>query len=356
MKVALICCGEGFGHVSRMVTFAQALEKEYEIFLFAPKTVHGFINSKLPGMPVEEVPHMHLVKEGDKINYWKTLVENAGTMLRFRTRIVRLAHKLSQYKIEAIINDYEPFSAFAAKKLGIPLLQINHPGIIIRNPSILPDALLTKAIAKFMMPVFDKRYFVSFYDGEIGPLIREEIKNQERKTEDYYLIYLKPSYKQPILKQLKKLGINNYKLFPNEKENYAQALAHCKGIISSAGHQSISEALYLKKPILVIPQRGQYEQRLNASMLEGTGWGKATSIRRFKKDFSAFNARINEFPLSNTKPWVRYLFADHTPRAIYKIKSFINKARGRRIIPFWDWVFSEIPEEQEYFRHDQKEM
>jgi uncharacterized protein (TIGR00661 family) len=71
------------------------------------------------------------------------------------------------------------------------------------------------------------------------------------------------------------------------KEGFLQDLASCKGIIATAGFTLISEALYLGKPYLAFPMEGQFEQQLNAHMLQQQGYG-AKCTKPNQKELSAF--------------------------------------------------------------------
>lgn len=86
------------------------------------------------------------------------------------------------------------------------------------------------------------------------------------------MVYLKKSLAEELLPILKLFPQNKLRFFPNSEHDFITSLASCRGVISSAGHQLISECLHLQKPMLVIPESGQYEQQLNAEMLEKTGW------------------------------------------------------------------------------------
>ncbi len=45
-------------------------------------------------------------------------------------------------------------------------------------------------------------------------------------------------------------------------------MATSQGVLCNAGFQTPSEALFLKKKLLVIPMKGQYEQQCNAAALQ----------------------------------------------------------------------------------------
>jgi uncharacterized protein (TIGR00661 family) len=50
-------------------------------------------------------------------------------------------------------------------------------------------------------------------------------------------------------------------------------LSTAKAVIATAGFTLMSEALYLGKPYLAFPMQGQFEQHLNAHMLDLLGYG-----------------------------------------------------------------------------------
>ena len=58
-------------------------------------------------------------------------------------------------------------------------------------------------------------------------------------------------------------------------------LAQCDGVITNAGFTTTSEALFLGKPLIAIPMRGQIEQSYNAFALKKMG---ATIIKKLSVD------------------------------------------------------------------------
>lgn len=58
-------------------------------------------------------------------------------------------------------------------------------------------------------------------------------------------------------------------------------MAWSKGIICGAGFETPAEALFLKKKLLVIPMKGQYEQAYNAASLKEMG---VTVLNRLHKN------------------------------------------------------------------------
>jgi uncharacterized protein (TIGR00661 family) len=64
-----------------------------------------------------------------------------------------------------------------------------------------------------------------------------------------------------------------------EIDGFLVDLASAKAVISTAGFTLISEALYLGKPLLVMPNGGIFEQTLNALYLKRENLGEAIMHR-----------------------------------------------------------------------------
>lgn len=63
----------------------------------------------------------------------------------------------------------------------------------------------------------------------------------------------------------------NVSIIPVDNSAFIKSLASCSGIICGAGFKTPSEALFLKKKLLVIPMKNQYEQHCNAAALKALG-------------------------------------------------------------------------------------
>ena len=58
-----------------------------------------------------------------------------------------------------------------------------------------------------------------------------------------------------------------------DDRKFLEKMARCRGLVCTAGFESISEGLYLNKPIFMIPTGGHFEQMANAldAMTVGAG-------------------------------------------------------------------------------------
>ena len=152
----------------------------------------------------------------------------------------------------------------------------------------------------------------------MGPVIRPEIINrQTTKKEDFILVYVMDDSFHWIVPQLKKFkneqfvvtGIDSHQ---RKEENitfkkidpsgFIEDFTSAKGIIATAGHSLIGEALALCKPLLTLVQQGQFEQYLNAYYLEKLEYGMCCKakgdlyedISRFLSSLSSLEKNISD--------------------------------------------------------------
>ena len=78
--------------------------------------------------------------------------------------------------------------------------------------------------------------------------------------------------------------------------DFVHDLARCDRLVASAGHQLICEARYFQKPLLAIPEPGQYEQHINAWYVQRHGLGMQCPANRLTPD--VVHAFINHGPVT----------------------------------------------------------
>ena len=85
----------------------------------------------------------------------------------------------------------------------------------------------------------------------------------------------------------------------NEKD-FLEDLSKCKYVILNGGFTVISEALYLKKPILAIPVKEQFEQYFNALSIKKEGYGtyvkeiKVNDIEQFENNLFVYKNNLSK--------------------------------------------------------------
>ncbi len=58
---------------------------------------------------------------------------------------------------------------------------------------------------------------------------------------------------------------------PINNDAFIKSLVTSTGVLCGAGFETPAEALFLKKKLMVIPMKGQYEQQCNAAALKEMG-------------------------------------------------------------------------------------
>lgn len=327
MKVALSCTGEGFGHASRTAAFAQVLRERYDVVVFCPPHLFPFMRENLGhGIELHAIPYFSFAKVRERIDYARTVARNIPRVAAFPTTVHRLARRVKRMGIQAVISDYDPYLPYAADRVGVPILQVNHPAVVLRQAEFTLESWLARIISLLLMGKYHRKMVVSFYDGDVGPVVRPAIVEHAGADEGFFVVYLKPSYRKIMLRALKRLAIHNVHVFPDPHKNIVDYLGRCKGVISSAGHQFMSEALVLGKPVFVVPQIGQYEQYLNARMLEESGRGTWARIEEIDVKLPEFVRSIDEYPRPAAVNEHRYTFSNDLPRAVRKIELFLEEA------------------------------
>ncbi len=295
MRIAFSINGEGNGHFSRAVALAEILRDRHEISFWAPEHLGKELRERFPGSAVHRIPYFAFVQNGFSVDYPKTIQANAGLVFGFFRICSRIVRELRQEGVEALVSDFEPFASRSAKVAGIPVLQLNHPGVVLRTLSFSPQALIARAVSRFMMAQSDRTIICSFFDGDVGPILRRELRERAIENRGHVVVYLKPLYRELLLPLLDRLGRDRFKVFPDPKADYAEALATARALVAPAGHQSISEALALGKPVFAIPVEGQFEQELNARKLRETGFGDWSDYRNLEDRLPEFLSELGGF-------------------------------------------------------------
>lgn len=90
----------------------------------------------------------------------------------------------------------------------------------------------------------------------------------------------------------------NLTFHPIDAEKYLAKMSTCAGLISTAGFESVAEAMYLKKPVMMVPVPNHIEQMINAYDGEISGAGiaaKSFDLEIFKEYLSHNRLANNEY-------------------------------------------------------------
>jgi uncharacterized protein (TIGR00661 family) len=138
----------------------------------------------------------------------------------------------------------------------------------------------------------------------VPPLLRSKVTGQVTHQEDFLLAYIvNDGYAEELIEwqsqhpEVEIHGFWDRKNVPdpyvvNERlqfhqiseEQFIDLMRRCRGYVTTAGFESVCEAMYLGKPVLMVPTAGHFEQRCNAidATKAGAGiWSDHFDISRF---------------------------------------------------------------------------
>ena len=281
MKILYGINGTGIGHISKSNTIINELLKlgiEVDILLSGNN-----YNIDLPFVVKYRFKGISFIYTKDgSIDYIKSFKKSY-----FINTIKSFNLNLSEYDL--IISDFEPITAWASKLQKRKCIGIGHQYSFLSNK--IPRNrynFINEFILKWFAPVKDYigLHFEKYDNKILHPVIRTDIINSKSINMGYYLVYL-PSYSLDYLisllsnrkqkfeiysKEVNEITIlKNIILKPSDIKLFSESLTKCKGVITSAGFETPSEALYLNKELMCVPIRGQYEQLCNSDALKKLG-------------------------------------------------------------------------------------
>lgn len=334
---------DGRGHSSRGYEIIRRLaERKHEIMVLTGGDTYDPLREslrKIKNVSVKRIPGFQsFYNNNGKINYWKTSIKNFPRIICGDLIIKKLETLIEKNKLDFAISDFEPYLPRAAKKKKIGFITIdNQHRILFENinlnhirPNHLPSYLVSKGVVYVSHPLGRKCIISSVFKPKIkskkigtteiisvGPIIRKEVADLKNKVtkKDFVLVYVKPVLEKavlPLLEGIKEKFImyvknpeditkligsgKNITCKAHSHTRFPKDLAKCKAVITSAGEQLISEALYLGKPLFLLPEGGQFEQILNGYSVKNAGLGDFKVINKVKKDdIKDFLARLDNY-------------------------------------------------------------
>jgi uncharacterized protein (TIGR00661 family) len=301
--------GEGRGHLTQALTMYGLLRSRgYHVCCI----VVGAGTRRLPEFfsrqvdcPVVSLPSPAFVsRDSRSVDMFRTVFANllkAGRLLRsvFRFRGLILKHRP-----DLLLNFYEPLVPLAISVTPFKgrLVSISHQNIYLHSGFDFPAEIGVKRHAlilytRFVSMFSDRVLALSMYDipGRrkadplaMPPLLRGELFAKTPVSGDYYLVYLVNSGYMADIRAwhaqnpgirlhcftdseevrsspggvLKKAeGLTFHRL---DGTRFLDMMAHCKGLVTTAGFETVCEAVFLGKQVVMVPVEGHLEQYCNA--------------------------------------------------------------------------------------------
>jgi uncharacterized protein (TIGR00661 family) len=327
------------------------LAQHHQLLILAGGDAHAAI---WPDFPVTRIPTLGFAygrRSGQRSN-WQTVRRNLpgvldlvlhGPVFDMVREVVR------DFAPDVIISDAEGWTHHVARTLGIPRIGIDHIGILAycRPPVAWHDRLearLDSWCYRLLTGWPDRVIVSSFYHAAphrpdvcvVGTLPRQAVRELTPSRGEHLLVYFNRAEAQlnpMILQTLEAVGcpVHIYGTGRRGRQGrldfrslshlpFLEDLAGCRAVVSTAGNQLMGEAIYLGKPVLVMPERC-VEQRLNAAAVDRLQIGMSVTRRTFTvARIRSFLGQEDAFA-ANMKRHVR----DGLPEALAAIERFLRE-------------------------------
>lgn len=335
MKILYGVVGDGMGHAIRSsVVIPQLLEWGHEIEIVVSGRAHDFLAARFQG--VHRIWGMAMVMEDNEVQKRGTAAELLrGAASGWPENIRRYFQMTEDFAPDVVISDFETWSALYGQLHNLPVICLDniqavrrlwHPDEILRGRK--PEWRLAKSVVKAKIPTAWHYLVTTFFDAPprkdrttvVPPILRDNVLSAQPTDGEHVLVYqTSPSFQDlpEILRQFPEVPFRIYGLrrdvtapvsegnltfLPFSESGFVEDLASCRGVICSAGFTLLGEALYLHKPVLATPVRGQFEQLMNARYIEHLGYGLQDealdefSVRAFLNHLGEFHERLASYP------------------------------------------------------------
>ena len=281
MKILYGIQGTGNGHVSRATQIIGRLKNrgsEVDV-MFSGCTEDKVYDASIIKAPGFYKGFTFSVKNG-RIRLFNTLKHLSPG------QFVKDVARFDARDYDLVITDFEPVSAWIARKIKRPCIGIGHQYAFLHDIPMDRSNPFSKWIIQYFAPadIAIGMHWHHFGRPIVPPVIPSGITPSETMDESLILVYLPFESRDQIRDLLLPFKGFRFAVYaqnrgeepaeeghiqwhPFSKTLFHRDLAQCAGVISNAGFELPSEALSLGKKILVKPLKGQFEQISNAMAL-----------------------------------------------------------------------------------------
>lgn len=306
-KVLYGICGIGLGHMYRQLPILEELVQQHKVMVFAYGESltfcrHTFKNT--PHVQIAEVAVPYLVGGTDGIDFSASATHphNQQNFTRINAQAFAKA-KAFFGTPDIVFSDYEPNAAQYATMHSAPLYTIDQQSkyLVGTFPEETNGYTYKDEVErlKLFFPHVTGRIVTSFFDFNIKepyashtqvvqPTLRKSLQQHTQRTteKNKIIVYIsaQDGYAQNITEVTSLLHTHeeytfhlyakgeaarthhNVHIYPHAHTSFDKNLLSCDGLISTAGHSLLSEAVALNIPTLALPL-AIYEQQYNAHIM-----------------------------------------------------------------------------------------
>lgn len=280
MKILYAIQGTGNGHISRALEIVPILQKKGNVDVLVSASQWELqtsfdIKYKLHGFG------FIFGKKGG--------VDILRTYLNMDTsRLFSEIRELPVQKYDLVISDFEPVSAWACQLRKVPCIGLSNQAVTLHPLAPKPES--TDRIGKLILEKYAPAtanygfHFRRFDENVYTPIIGKDVRETEIEKKDHIAVYLPSFDDERVINKLWQYKDISFRIFskktktayrernfwvlPADRRSFIRTVATSSGVITNAGFGTSAEALFLGKPLMVIPMKTQYEQHCNAAVLQ----------------------------------------------------------------------------------------
>lgn len=263
-------------------------------------------------LPVTQLPTLEFkYKDSRAVSNTATLLGALAKLPRYARLVRRLDEIVRAAQPDVILNFFEPIAAFYAltRRARPPVVAIGHQFMFqhpryVRTPRLWKQRLSLQLYTR-LLGAGATRLALSLYEAPdlaargmfVGPpLLRRQLFSLGANPRgDFVLIYLlNHGYADQIIAWSEKNPRTKLHCFYDKPgapaefqhspaltfhrldgEKFLKLMAECRHVVCTAGFESVSEAAWLGKPLLLVPVENHVEQQVNALDAQQSGLGLA---------------------------------------------------------------------------------
>ena len=305
MRILYGVVGEGMGHATRSRVILEHLTKHHDVHIVVSGRAKDYLAKRFEN--VHNIWGFTIQYEQNSVKKWQTVLQNLkGAVAGWPQNVKTYFDLVENFKPDVVISDFESFSYLFARNHFLPVISVDNMQIINRckhDVGVLAghedQFELTRSIVKSKLPGAFHYLVTTFFKPEVRKerttlvpsILRPEILSAKSEPGDHLLVYQTMTANTGLLDGLKNSGLpcriygarreitsdvseGNLMYRPFSEAGFIDDLRTCRGVVAGGGYTLMSEAVYLRKPMLSVPIGGQFEQVLNALYLEKLNYGR----------------------------------------------------------------------------------
>jgi uncharacterized protein (TIGR00661 family) len=317
LRVAFLVQGEGRGHLSQALALREMLEARGHrvVGVLAGTSERRPLPSYFAqGMGMEPLcfpsPTTVPGRRGTGVSMPRTVAYNVRRLSAYGRAIPGIRRALVQMAPDLVVNLYDALGGLATASpdfQGVPVVAVGHQYLLghpgAPHPPFRPLQLLTfRTLNRLSAPPGVPRLALSFrrlpeeggsQTRVVPPLLRRRVLEATPEPGEHLLVYiLNHGYGEAVARwharhpevvihgfwdrpgaPMEERVRTNLTFHRLSDTRFLELMRSCRGFVGTAGFESVAEALWLGKPVMVVPTGNQVEQAWNAREAVAAGAG-----------------------------------------------------------------------------------